>query len=188
MASPVGLVLYNPPHAKRVLEPDAYQLLSDRVSSLVGIKTGGGGDEWWAGMKGLIARLSIFVPGHALASGWRRGASGSYSNVACLHPVFAKRWNQRIETDRPGALDVEERIQRFLRDYIEPFRTRDGVSNQGLDKLLAAVGGWSDVGLRLRWPYSWVPAEAVPPLREAARELIPEMFEVTGDPEEVQGL
>jgi hypothetical protein len=65
-----------------------------------------------------------------------------------------------------------------MSECIEPFRTREGVSNQGLDKLLAAVGGWAEVGLRLRWPYSWVPPEAVPPLREAARKLIPEMIEV----------
>jgi dihydrodipicolinate synthase/N-acetylneuraminate lyase len=144
----------------------------------VGIKTAAGGDEWWKGMQTLVRRLSIFVPGHALASGWRSGATGSYSNVACLHPVFAKRWNQQIERDWQRAYELEGRIQLFLRDYIEPFRTRNGVPNQGLDKLLAAVGGWANVGLRLRWPYSWVSEEAVPPLQQAARQLIPEIFEV----------
>lgn len=40
VASPNGLVLCNPPHAKRVPDPPPYQLLADREPGLVGIKSG----------------------------------------------------------------------------------------------------------------------------------------------------
>jgi dihydrodipicolinate synthase/N-acetylneuraminate lyase len=41
-AGGIGLVLYNPPHAKRVLTPAEVGRLARRVSALVGLKTAGG--------------------------------------------------------------------------------------------------------------------------------------------------
>ena len=79
--------------------------------------------------------------------------------------------------DPPRALELESRIQRFLAGHILPFRRDHGISNPGLDKLLAAVGGWASIGTRLRWPYSWIPEEAAMRLRPLARSLLPELFE-----------
>ena len=175
--APVSLVLYNPPHAKRVLEPEDYLVLCRQIPSLVGIKVGGGDDRWYERMRPFVGRLSIFVPGHALATGYARGASGSYSNVACLQPAGAKRWNRLMQTDLPAALTIEAQIQQFMTTYVVPYRDVKGHSNMALDKLLACVGNWAAVGTRLRWPYTGVPESEVERLRVVARASIPSLFE-----------
>ncbi|MEN6532984.1 MAG: dihydrodipicolinate synthase family protein [Bryobacteraceae bacterium] len=177
VCAPIGLVLYNPPHAKRVLQPEDFGVLAQSVPSLLGVKVARSDAEWCGEFKRHAGRLSLFVPGNNLATGHGNGAHGSYSNVAALEPAGAARWNQLMELDIDAALGIERRIVQFMKGYILPFRERAGISNQGLDKLLAAVGGWADVGTRLRWPYRWVPTEDALALRPVARRLIPELFE-----------
>ncbi len=169
----IPLVLYNPPHAKKVLSPDEFAIVCERVPSLVGIKTGAGGDDWYQAMEPLFSRISIFVPGHALATGYSHGATGSYSNVACLQPYGATRWNRLMEKDIERALEIERQIQGFMNRWILPFREKKGHSNMALDKLLAWVGGWSKTGMRLRWPYLSIEESEVTELRACARQEIP---------------
>lgn len=176
VAHPLGLVLYNPPHAKVQLAPEDYARILEAGVPLVGCKTAGGDESWYRRMKALVPGLSVFVPGHTLASGYRLGAHGAYSNVACIHPGTAQRWYHQIINDPDAALEIEKRIRAFMDTYIVPFITREGYSNQAVDKLMAAVGGWCDISPRLRWPYRWIPSSQVAPLRKAARELIPEFF------------
>jgi len=173
VASPIGLVLYNPPHAKRVLQPDDCAQLSAAVPALVGVKVAAE-PQWYAELRRRTPGISMFVTGHQLATGMRFGASGAYSNVACLHPIGAKRWNQLMNTDYNAALALERKIQSFLDEWILPFRAQGGYSNQALDKLLAAIGGWSAAGTRLRWPYRWIEGSEALHLREIAREQLPD--------------
>jgi 4-hydroxy-tetrahydrodipicolinate synthase len=172
-ASPIGLVLYNPLHAKRVLQPADYAELCAAVPSIVGVKVAGEA-PWYAELHRYAPGLSMFVAGHHLATGMKAGALGAYSNVACLHPVGAKRWNQLMATDYDAALALEAKILGFLEEFIIPFRQKGGHSNQALDKLMAAVGNWSAVGTRLRWPYRGIDESEVRPLRKIARERLPD--------------
>jgi dihydrodipicolinate synthase/N-acetylneuraminate lyase len=177
-AEPVGLVLYNPPHAKMVLTPTQIGWLRAAVPALIGVKVAGGDAAWYAEMRAHCQGLAVFVPGHHLATGIANGAAGSYSNVACLSPAGAQRWYGQMLTDLPAALELEQRIQQFMDTEIVPFIVRDGYANPALDKLLAAIGGWADVGTRLRWPYRWLdPAEAAR-LRPVAQALLPELIVV----------
>jgi 4-hydroxy-tetrahydrodipicolinate synthase len=176
-ADGVPLVLYNPPHAKRVLCPQEIATLCDRTSSLVGLKTGAGDDEWYQAMKPLMKRISVFVPGHSLATAYPRGAAGSYSNVACLQPRGAARWRRLMDGDLDQAVQIEQQIQGFMGRWILPFREKHGHSNMALDKLLAWVGGWSNIGTRLRWPYLGIDVSDLSWLRLKAREEIPFLFE-----------
>ena len=176
VARPTGLVLYNPPHAKVQLTPEDYARILEAGVPLVGCKTAGGDENWYHRMRTLVPGLSIFVPGHTLATGYRLGAHGAYSNVACIHPGAAQRWYHEIVSDPEAALELERRIRAFMDTCIVPFITRDGYSNQAVDKLMATVGGWCDISPRLRWPYRWVPSSEVPSLRKTARRLIPEFF------------
>jgi 4-hydroxy-tetrahydrodipicolinate synthase len=178
---PVSLVLYNPPHAKRVFEPEAYAAFCEHVPTLAGLKVGGGDNAWYERMRPLSTRLSIFVPGHQLATGFARGADGSYSNVACLEPTGAKRWNQLMGKDWQAALAIEVQIQKFLTEQVVPFRDQGGYSNMALDKLLASAGGWAPVGTRLRWPYAGVPSEEIPRIAASARQYVPFLFEHRSD-------
>ncbi|MFN0168906.1 MAG: dihydrodipicolinate synthase family protein [Bryobacteraceae bacterium] len=178
LADPIPLVLYNPPHAKRVLQPADLGALRQAVPALAGIKVVPGGDDWYAAMRLEAPGLSIFVPGHELATGIRMGAAGSYSNVACLSPSGAAWWNRLMYSDPGRALEVEGRIQAFMKQHVLPFRLRHGVSNPALDKLLATAGGWTAIGTRLRWPYDWVPEEEAIRLRPVVREMVPELFQV----------
>lgn len=175
-ADPVGLVLYNPPHAKVVLTPAQIGRLSQAIPALIGVKVADGDDAWYAEMRAHCQGLAVFVPGHHLATGVANGAAGSYSNVACLSPSGGQRWYDQMRTDLAAALELEQRIRRFMDVAIAPFITRDGYANPALDKLLAAIGGWADVGTRLRWPYRWIDPAAAAHLRPLAQSMLPELF------------
>jgi 4-hydroxy-tetrahydrodipicolinate synthase len=176
VANGIGLVLYHPPHAKRVWTPEQIGRLADRVPSLIGLKTAGGDDAWYAAMREHLTRFSVFVPGHLLASGVQRGAHGAYSNVATLNPAAAQRWTEQMWTDLPGALELERRIRRFMDGWIAPFITEQKYCNAACDRFMALLGGWAEVGEKMRWPYRSIPVAEIPRVRAAAQELLPEFF------------
>ena len=177
-AGGIGLVLYNPPKAKRVLTPAEIGTLAARVPGLVGLKTAAGDGEWFEQMREHLSSLSVFVPGHTLASGVAGGAQGAYSNVACLSPSAAQKWSDQILHDMDGALEVQSRLERFMTDHIAPFITQQHFCNAAADRFMAAVGGWTDVGSRMRFPYRSIPESEVQRVRAAAREIIPEFVGV----------
>ena len=111
-AEGIGLVLYNPPHAKRQLSPIELGRLKQRVPRLVGVKVAGGEADWYRGMREHMQGLSVFVPGHHLANGIREGAHGSYSNVCCIHPGAAQAWYDSMSESMEHAMDVERRLWR----------------------------------------------------------------------------
>jgi len=175
-AAPVGLVLYNPPHAKRVLSPPEFGRIKNIVPGLIGVKVAGGDANWYQSMRDEMAGLSVFVPGHHLATGLNLGAHGSYSNVACFQPQGAQAWFERMRTAPAAALDLEKRIRAFMNRHIVPFRDVQGFSNFALDKLLAAIGDWCDLGTRVRWPYRSIPKTEADRLRPIALDLLPELL------------
>ncbi|WP_432892749.1 dihydrodipicolinate synthase family protein [Kribbella sp. CA-245084] len=166
VAGDVPLVLYNPPHAKTAVGPRQLRELAEAVPSLIGLKTAGGDKAWFD--EALRSGLAIFVPGHFLASMSLLGAHGSYSNVAALSP------NGAVRTAHD--LDVERRIAEFFAAHVAPLQ-KIGLSNPALDKFLAAVGNWADVGTRVRWPMQSASAEQVEAAKPAARRLLPELFQ-----------
>lgn len=175
-AAPVKLVLYNPPHAKRVLRVDDLARLHAVIPGLIGVKVGDGPASWYAAVRRQLPDLSVFVPGHHLATGLLAGAQGSYSNIACLSPGGAAHWNRQIRTAPLAALETERRLLAFFQEHLAPLAAR-GFSGAALDKLLCVLGGWADVGLRLRWPYQSVPAEIADRLRPLVHAAVPELFE-----------
>jgi len=175
-AAPIPLVLYNPPHAKSVLLPHEFEQLKNEVPSLIGIKVASGNKDWYHFMRKHASNMSVFVPGHFLATGVQEGvASGAYSNVACISPRGAQQWWEMTQTDLPAALEIQERILKFFEECIIPFKEA-GYSNPALDKFLAAVGGWSQIGTRLRWPYKWIAESEVANVRSKAEKYLPEFF------------
>ncbi|GAA4202836.1 dihydrodipicolinate synthase family protein [Actinocatenispora rupis] len=174
-AGDVPVVLYNPPHAKTPVRPELLGRAAAEVPGLVGLKTAGGDDTWYAAVARAAPRLSVFVPGHLLASGRARGAHGSYSNIAALSPRGAAAWYRLMDSDPAAAVDVERRIAAFFARHVAPLQAR-GLSNPALDKFLAVVGDWADIGLTLRWPASSAPASAVGPARADAYRMLPELF------------
>ncbi len=175
-AAPVPLVLYNPPHAKRCLDPSALGHLVRTVPAIIGVKVSDGDADWYASIRQHLTDIAVFVPGHHLATGLREGAAGSYSNIACLSPDGAVAWYRLTRRDPAAALHLEERICTFLLQHILPFAREHGCANHALDKLLAVVGDLPEVGLRVRWPHVSAPAAAVPELRARVRRDLPELF------------
>jgi dihydrodipicolinate synthase/N-acetylneuraminate lyase len=177
-AGDIGLVLYNPPHAKRVLKPKEWDILKKSIPNLVGVKVfdQNGKESWYKKARKYGKGISIFVPGHNLATGISKGAHGSYSNVACLNPLGAQKWYNMMEDDMEKAFKVEDNLQYFLSTYIFPLMTQNNYSNQAIDKLLSAIGGWVDITPRLRWPYRWVPEATAQELRSAARKILSKFF------------
>jgi dihydrodipicolinate synthase/N-acetylneuraminate lyase len=173
-ARPVPIVLYNPPHAKTRLDAAQFGQLAAAVPELIGIKVAGGDAQWYADMRAQAGGLAVFVAGHELATGLTRGASGAYSNVACLSPRGAVAWYRAMQSDPAAAAELEGRLAGFLSTHVGPLQ-RAGYSNAALDKALASAGGWAPVGPRTRWPYQWVPEEAVAGLGRAARAELPEL-------------
>jgi dihydrodipicolinate synthase/N-acetylneuraminate lyase len=170
-------VLYNPPKAKRRLTIEEIAKLREAVPTLIGAKLPGGDAAWYTKMRRHLPGFSVFVPGHALATGHAQGAHGSYSNVACLNPAGALAWWMQICSDPEGAAAVEARIQAFMTDHVLPFRARYKVSDAALDKAMAAAGGWAPIGPRLLWPCSWVPGAESRLLASAARAAFPEWWQ-----------
>ncbi|MGO1769506.1 MAG: dihydrodipicolinate synthase family protein [Microbacterium sp.] len=174
-AGGIGLVLYNPPHAKNVLAPDALDDLTGEFSAIVGVKTADGDDAWYRAMRPTTDRVSVFVPGHHLATGLGLGARGAYSNVACLHPAGAVEWGRRSATDRAWGLGIERMIAELFAEAVAPLAAR-GYSNVTLDKALAAAGGHlGDVG-RVRWPHRTATLAEIERIREAAARLLPPLL------------
>lgn len=178
-AQGIPLVLYNPSHAKRRLSPAEWRMLKAAVPQLVGVKVFDNdcSPAWYAEMRKAATELSVFVPGHHLATGVRYGAHGAYSNVACINPFAAQDWYDQIRCDPEGALELEGRIRRFMDECITPFIVRDGYPNHACDKFMAAVGGWCDISPTLRWPYASIPVSCIPEIRKRGRNLIPEFFQ-----------
>jgi len=176
LARPVGIILYNPPHAKRKLQPQDFEKISQAGVQLTGCKLAGGDEDWYHNMKKYAPDLSLFIPGHQLATGISLGAHGAYSNVACLHPGAAQRWYALMKEDMESALEMQARIQLFMNDYIVPFIRDKKYSNQAADKFMAAVGGWMNIQPRLRWPYQWIKEEEVKQTRLIAKKILPEFF------------
>jgi dihydrodipicolinate synthase/N-acetylneuraminate lyase len=172
-AAPIPLIVYNPPHAKRRLTPEECLRLADAVPGVVGMKVPGGDDAWFAAMQPVFARLSVFIPGHLLASGLARGAHGAYSNVACLSPVGAQRWYELCIHDPSAGLAWERRILPFWQTNIASLITKHGLA----DKAAAAAGGWlPGLSPRLRWPYHGATPEMVASIAASARAALPEWF------------
>lgn len=177
IAGGVPLILYNPPHAKRVLTPKALGAVCAVVPAVIGIKLADGDELWYAEARKHLSNLSLFIPGHHLATGTKEGvAAGSFSNVACLSPRGAQIWTGTMHDDMEAALDLERRICAFMDDHIVTFRQNLGYSNAALDKLLSAIGNWGPVGTRLRFPYRSIDMQEAERLRRVARSALPELF------------
>ena len=175
-AMAIPMVLYHVGHAKTILKPADFKRLAGAIPTLIGIKVGAGGPEWYSEMREIKPEFSVFVPGHRLATGVREGiAVGSYSNMACINPQAAHRWYEQMQSDLSGALEVEGRIAQFFEQCIFPFHF-SGYSDMALDKFLAAIGGWADIGTRVRWPYQSIDQKEVAGAQKIGRQLIPEFF------------
>ncbi|WP_445500265.1 dihydrodipicolinate synthase family protein [Microvirga sp. G4-2] len=178
-ASGIPLVLYNPPHAKRVLTPaELGAVLRQAGPAVHGVKLADGGALWYSAARQHLADWAVFVPGHHLATGISEGvAAGAFSNIACLSPRGAQLWTDGMSSNLPAALELERRIRVFLDTYILPYRIGSGYSNAALDKLLAGIGNWAPIGTRLRRPYRWIAEAEADRLRSVARASIPELFQ-----------
>ena len=175
-ADPVGLILYNPPQAKRKLSPGDFAKILNAGIPLLGCKVAGGDLQWYHEMKNLPAPFSVFIPGHHLATGISSGAHGAYSNVACLNPLFAQQWYDDIKAGNKNSFELQNSIQRFMDECIVPYIRDEGYSNQAVDKFMAVVGGWAPMNTKLRWPYRSIPEEHILPVRTKCADFLPEVF------------
>ena len=179
-ADPIPLIIYNPPHAKKRLGPADWLAILSRAPSVVGLKVPGGDRAWYEAMKPVLERISVFIPGHTLATGLSLGAHGAYSNVACLSPGGAQSWYELCRTDLAKGLELEKRIGRLINDNVLPLLTKLHLSNMAADKAMAVAGGWlPGFTPRLRWPYSRADDEEIARIAKVARELVPEFFHST---------
>jgi 4-hydroxy-tetrahydrodipicolinate synthase len=177
-AAPVPLILYNPPHAKRRLTPVEWREIANEFPGVVGIKVPGGDDAWYEAMQPVMAKLSVFIPGHQLASGLARGAQGAYSNVACLNPAGAQRWYDLCRRDLLAGKAQEKKIQDFWLEQVASLITVHGLPNMAADKAAAVAGGWlPGLSPRLRWPYHAASPEMIAQIARVARTKVPELFD-----------
>ena len=176
-ADPIPLILYNPPHAKRNLVPSEWLEVVERHPGVVGIKVAGGDAAWYEAMRPVLDRVSVFIPGHTLATGLSQGAQGAYSNVACLSPRGAQRWYELCLSSPEEGLLLGLRIERFFSQEVLPFITVKRFPNMAADKGMAVAGGWlPGLTTRLRWPYEGISKDDAARIGVAAREDLPELF------------
>ncbi|AWI08351.1 dihydrodipicolinate synthase family protein [Ereboglobus luteus] len=176
-AAPIPLIVYNPPHAKRKLSPAEWAIIAEQVPGVAGMKVPGGDEAWYAEMKPLMERFSIFIPGHHLHMGLARGAHGAYSNVACLSPKFAQSWYELCVSDPMAGSALGARVMKFWEENIAPVITKYGRSNMAADKTAAVAGNWlPTMTTRLRWPYKSMPDDMAWEIGKVARSVLPEAF------------
>lgn len=176
-AAPVPLIVYNPPHAKRRLTPDEWQVVVERIPGVAGMKVPGGDDAWYAAMAPVLAKVSVFIPGHLLAHGMARGGRGAYSNVACLSPAGAQRWYEQCIREPEAGAAMGARIAAWWGAQVAPLITRDGLANFAADKAAAVAGGWlPGFTTRLRWPYRSADPAVARAIGESARRELPELM------------
>jgi len=177
-ANGISIILYNPPHAKKQLLPEDWSILKKSVPSLMGLKVfdQNADSVWYRSVNENNEGLSVFIPGHRLATGIKSGASGAYSNMACLNPFAAQKWYEMMKSDLQGALEFEIRINQFMDQLISPFITAEHFPNHACDRFMALLGGWTDVGEYLRWPYRSIPKENIAKIKPIANGIIPEFF------------
>lgn len=178
-ANDISLILYNPPHAKKQLRPENWAVLKKNIPSLMGVKAfdQNGNESWYKEMRASSEELSVFIPGHRLASGIQNGANGSYSNMACLNPFAAQQWFELTGSDMSAAMELESRINKFMDTMIAPFITQQNFANHACDRFMAQLGGWANTGVNLRWPYQSIPQQYISKIKPIAQQLIPEFFE-----------
>lgn len=77
-ADGVHLVLYNPPHAKVRLIPEEWMVIKEKVPSLIGVKVFdmNRNPEWYKEVRENVKGISVFIPGHHLATGIISGCLG----------------------------------------------------------------------------------------------------------------
>ncbi len=177
-ANGISLILYNPPHAKKILKPVEWAVLKRQVPLLQGLKVFDQNADpvWYAQLKENSSGLSVFIPGHRLISGIQSGAHGAYSNMACLNPFAAQKWYELSKSDLASALELENRINQFMSGIIIPFINNSHYPNHACDRFMALLGGWADVGEALRWPYRSIPVSWIEPTRKKAEAIIPEFL------------
>lgn len=177
-AAGISLVLYNPPHAKRRLTPEEWGRLKKHIPGLAGIKVFDHDADpgWYQRARQNSQGLSLFIPGHRLATGINMGAHGAYSNMACLNPFAAQKWFEMMASDMDCALELESRVNQFMTQLIAPFITTHHFPNHACDRFMAQIGGWADVGSKLRWPYRSIPDAYIEAVRIKAMAIIPEFF------------
>ncbi len=174
-AEGVNLVLYLPQHSKTSFDASDIGRLAEAVPAIIGVKIMDGNNSWYGAMRRYTAGLALFVPGSHIVSGLLEGAQGAYSNVACLSPRGAVMWEEIAHADPLAALAVQGRVIDFLQGSTKVL-SAEGYCGTALDKFLAAVGGWCNVGTKVRWPYQSVPEHMVDQFRILAREQLPEFF------------
>lgn len=176
-AGDVGLVLYNPPHAKKVVTGETMARFAQTFPQLVGAKVGNVDVAYFAAVRSIGRPFSVFTPGHMLGRHVPMGSAGAYSNLACLSPSGAQRWFHQLHSNPSEAQAFQQRLLAFFDAHITPLITQERFANPAVDKLLAAVGNWAPIGTRMRWPYRSIPLERAVALRPLAREHLPELFE-----------
>lgn len=178
IAAPIPIVLYTPGHSKTKLGPTDFKRLSKEFRQLAGIKTGGGDSEWYREMREVDSNVSVFVPGHRLATGMKEGvAKGSFSNVACIDPDAAQKWYEIMLEDIEQGLKIEKQILKFFDVCIFPL-ARSGYSDAALDKLLWSLSDRNSGCTRLRWPYLGVSNHILDGIRKEARRILPAFFQI----------
>ncbi len=80
-----------------------------------------------------------------------------------------------IDNDIEKAKNIENKINNFMKIHILPLASR--LSNTGLDKLLASVGGWGPISEKVLWPYEGATFEEVKKIKTIAKQELPELFD-----------
>jgi hypothetical protein len=116
-AHPVGLVLYNPGHAKRKLSPQEWGIVRSRIAALVGCKVAGGDESWYRAMQQHVPGFSVFVPGHTLATGFKMGAELKARPLFFYLPLYEVRWGST-----PCAIvrEGDWKLIEFFGDWFDP--------------------------------------------------------------------
>lgn len=169
----IPFVLYNPPHAKRVLNFKDYEYILPKTPNVKSIKVCDGDNNWYKNMKSVFEMTSVFVPGHHIARGISNGAAGTYSNIACLCPHKSQLWYNICQNDIEYGLQLEKQLNNYLTKYTRPLIQSGNHGSFTIDKFMATIGDYMEITSKMRFPYNSVKVDDIQDFQNGLKEIAP---------------
>ncbi len=179
-SSPLPLIHYNVPRAKRFLLGSDYRRILKVAPNLIGVKFTFAGSYFGQLQEAVrsIPELSFFVGENLLVSAMQIGAKGSYSSVVCMNPSFMSRMFDLAETKHwDEAIVLQKTLGRFFAEAeLLLQELGEGSIDPVADKGFAVASGFFVGHQRTRPPYVGWSEQGLEKVRAWLKTRYPELM------------
>lgn len=179
-SSPLPLIHYNIPRAKRFLFGPDYRRILEVCPNLIGVKFTFAGSYFNQLQQAiyLTPELSYFVGENLLVSAMQIGAKGSYSSVVCMNPLFMlKMFNLADSKQWDKAIAMQQILGRLFNEAeVLLGKLGEGSIDPVADKGFAVASGFFSGHQRTRPPYIGWSNEGLKKIRSWLKTHYPDLM------------